>query len=165
MDNMKNEQGKNYSYTYEDGKRVRFLGRAAERRVESEILNLGINVFVPSIDDGVDLVTEFGDRIQVKASRNQYSNTRGYKYPCYIFVTRKKKYVSATGKTIRAKIKPGSIDFLICWGVEDDVFFIIPEYDITTSIVKIPINKLGRESKYAKYINAWHLLKDRKGVD
>lgn len=138
-----------------------YTGKAGEYRVASELLLRGINVAEMAIDNGgVDLITiPGGKKIQVKTSRSEYTNTRGYRYPVYLFCTRRKKYVNSRNKTLRPKIQPENIDFLICWCVDHDWFFIIPSSDITQTTVNIPINQ-DRPSKYKQYLNAWDQIRD-----
>jgi hypothetical protein len=141
-----------------NGNKSRYLGKAAELRVSSELLLRGINVYFPAMDDNsVDLLTSLGDKIQVKASRKEHVDTRGYRYPVYLFNTRRKKYVNSNNVTLRPKLDPSGIDFLICWCVDHDWFYIIPSAAITKTTVNIPIEP-ERVSKYQQYLNAWSLL-------
>jgi len=136
-----------------------FVGEAGELRVASEILLRGINVSAPSIDNGIDLIiVDTGKRIQVKTSRSEYSRTRGYSYPAYLFNVRKKKYVNSKNITLRPKIDPNKIDFVICWAVDHDWFFIIPIKDVNQTTINIPIDP-QKPSKYKQYLEAWDLLK------
>jgi hypothetical protein len=147
-----------FQYTKEQGNQNRFLGKAGEHRVLSELLLRGINAGFLEIDNGVDLVLENGFRIQIKSSHSDISTTRGYKYPVYLFPLRKKKYINSKGVTLRPKIKTDSIDFLILWCVDDDWFYIIPSDKIVQTTVNIPIAP-EKPSKYQQYLNAWGLLK------
>ena len=139
---------------------ARLLGEAAEHRVAAEILLKGMNVFFPALDEGVDLITDKGVRIQVKASGQEYSNTRGYTYPAYLFCTRRKKYINSRDKTVRPKLDVSKIDFLICWCVQHDWFFVIPASEVTQTMVNIGIGTVeDGSSKYSEYLNNWELLR------
>jgi len=140
----------------------RALGQAGEYRVASELLKRGINVFFPAVDTGVDIITEHGLKIQVKTSNQEYSNTRGYKYPAYLFSTRKKKYVSSKGKTLRPRIKEGEVDFVVFWCVSHDWFFIIPDKEVSKTQLNIMVEPVeNNTSKYMPNLNSWHLLEKR----
>lgn len=141
----------------------RLLGEAGEHMVASQLLLNGINVYFPAIDEGADIMASNGARIQVKSSHSEYSNTRGYKYPTYLFCTRKKKYINSRNVTVRPKIAEGSLDFMVLWCVDHNWFFVIPEKDILKTQFNITIGTVeSGDSKYMKYLNAWHLIKEFK---
>lgn len=142
-----------------------FVGRAGELRVASELLLRGINVASYEVDnDGVDLITiPLGKKIQVKTSRREFTGhgkRDNHRYPAYLFCTRRKKYVNSRNVTLRPKIKAENIDFLICWCVDHDWFYIIPSSEMTQTSVNIPINQT-KPSKYQKFLNAWDLIKEK----
>src|SRR5258708_36336074 len=45
------------------------IGKAGEFSVASQLFMRGMNVFLPAVDNGVDLMAENGCRIQVKTAR------------------------------------------------------------------------------------------------
>lgn len=146
----------------EQGNQSRYLGTAGEYRVASELLKRGINVALLAVDDGVDLLTVKSNlRIQVKSSKKENYSTRGYTYPVYLFNTRHKKYVNSKNITLRPKIRKEELDYLVCWCVDHDWFYIIPSNEVTQSNINIPIDPT-KTSKYEKYKNAWFLLEEGK---
>ena len=139
----------------------RYTGRAGELRVQSELMLRGMNFAEVDLDNGVDLITvPGGKRIQIKTSKSDITSCRGYKYPVYLFNTRKKKYVNSKNKTLRPKIKHKQLDFVICWCIDHDWFFIILIKEVTQTNINIPINPKNpnHDYKYTKYKDAWKLL-------
>lgn len=120
------------------------LASAGEHRVTAELLIRGLNVGVFSVDDGTDLITENNLSIQVKAARKN----RG----CYQFST--KAWQRSKGLTT---LRPSAltVDYLILWAVDEDVFFIIPA-NIIRGQTGMTLSTSGR--KYAQYINAWEQI-------
>jgi hypothetical protein len=141
-----------------------YLGRAGELRVMSELLLRGMNCATCEVDNyGIDIiVVPSGKRIQVKTSRSEYSNctikNKAYRYPAYLFGMSHRSYTNKWGKDVRPQFRKDEVDFAILWAIDNDWFFIIPSKDICLTQVNIPINLT--KSKYAKYLNAWDLLKE-----
>lgn len=144
-------------YTLEQGHNNRFLGEAAEHRILSELLLRHINAAPMLVDDGVDVVLENGKKIQIKSSHSEFSSSRGYRYPVYLFSLRGKKYVNSKNITLRPKFNQSKIDFLILWCVDHNWFYIIPSSEVNQTMINIPINP-EKISKYQQYLNAWDSL-------
>ena len=124
--------------------KTHLLASAGEHRVAAELLIRGLNVGVFSVDEGTDLITETGLKIQIKASRK----SRGG----YSFSTQTWKRSKGV-----ATERPSAllVDYLILWAVDDDVFFVIPA-DIIRGQTGLTIRING--PKYAEYRNAWQQL-------
>ena len=142
-----------------------FIGQAGEHRVMSELLIRGISPFTSRLDHGIDMILINGKTIQVKTSKKHYNKaTNG---SCYHF--------QLTGKWIKTngeskKRNSDKYDFLICWCIEDDVFYIIPSFEILdkksvdlypNTIGKSPFGKTAftrDRSKWNIYKSRWELL-------
>lgn len=141
----------------------RRIGTAAEHRVISELLLRGFNPYIVVLDEGIDLMLENGKRIQIKSAHLQKQPTRGYVYGRYIFNSRKRYYEKARFPWDRLPKVREHVDFVICWGINDDVFYIIPATEIPPTGVTAhspkEVAKNGRPRIYDRYINAWDLLR------
>jgi len=127
-------------------------------RVASELLRRGHHVFFPAIDDGIDLFTASGYRIQVKAS------SRGW-HQFYSFFFRHWTQTDKRRVQKFVKFRP-DLTHLILWGVTEDHFWIIPtvEFSEPVSCLRIPSptkqsdRYKHRDTKYGRYLNAWNLI-------
>ena len=61
------------------------LGKAGEYRVAAELLLRGHSIYMPSVDNGVDLVIDDGVTIQIKCGQKQPRKCKGYSYNIYNF--------------------------------------------------------------------------------
>jgi len=128
------------------------IGLAGEFRVMSELLLRGYNPAKAYLDDGVDIILDNGIRIQVKSSLKQSSGSKDGRYLSYHFNTRK--------GNDKKKIDPSTYsDYFIFWGVEDDVYWIMPSNIVANKgTMAFPYPGTDR-SLFTKYINNWKLLK------
>lgn len=123
-----------------------FIGLAGEYRVVSELLLRGHNPAKRLAPFGEDLILENGLRIEIKAGR-LYPKDNAYKF-------------DLTYGHGNQKDNQDHYDYLVCWCLDDNVFFVIPVEVITAqSTVSIT---LAEKSKYAPYREAWDLLQERK---
>ncbi len=131
-------------------------GKIGELKVLDKLLELGHIPSVPIVDMGFDIILENGKRLQVKTSKKRSNKTRGYAYPVYIFNTwcGRKKYRGIENK--RWKLNKNECDYLVCYAIEDNRFYIIPIEEITT--INNLIVSLGDNHKYSKYLDAWRFL-------
>lgn len=110
---------------------TRLTGKAGEHAVAAQLLLRGANVFFPGVDQGVDLLTESGCRIQVKAAR---LSTRGsvikwYPEGVYCFHFPARKFVAASGSRVRSMQKRPFheyCDIVVLWGIDHNRFWIVP---------------------------------------
>ena len=111
-------------------------GLAGEFRIMSELILRG--------DNGIDIILDSGKRIQVKSSKR---NGRRF----YRFSLRK-------GNKKEIVDLATYCDFLICWGIEEDMFWIIPTNKLkrrtSLSLSQLPKHR----SLYGEYLGNWNLL-------
>ena len=117
---------------------IRFLGRAAD---------LGLSVSKPYGDsDPYDFVVDSAgrlSRVQVKATAFRDSRWRnGYTCPV----------TSPLGRPY----SPEEVDFVAAYVIPEDVWYIIPVEEITTTTVSL--DPRSRSNKYRRYREAWDLL-------
>jgi len=129
------------------------IGRAGELRVQSELLLRGINSAMVAVDNGCDLILYNGKKIQVKTSRLRPKGK-------YFFTFMSGTVWRKNGHRVKTPQDLSEVDFVICWCVEDNWFFIIPTYEVTSVALGIFRGKFPNKtkSKYAKYLNKWELL-------
>ena len=96
----------------------RQIGSIGVAKVTTALLQLGYSVLTPSEDcNGYDIVAEKDgkfNRIQVKCSTKQ-----DRKYPRYAFMTSK-------GNHGKQKYTKSSCDWIVCIGLEDDLYWVFP---------------------------------------
>lgn len=123
------------------------IGAAGELRVMSELMLMGFNPAKSYLDNGIDLILENGKTIQVKTSHKRpYTTKRGEPSLKYGF----------TFQNWKNKKHNLSVDIIICWGIEDNIFFILPKADITSAA--LAFDPSWRKNKLKKYINNWKIL-------
>jgi hypothetical protein len=131
------------------------IGEAGKYRVAAELLLRGINVYFPSVDDGVDLFTDNGLGIQVKAANK---NCTGNYYFSFKSWSRRK------GVSNQLPRLHYSVTHVILWGITDDVFWIVPasivrqgaEGMLTKAIAKqLDSSRAGRIERFK---GAWESL-------
>ena len=126
------------------------IGLAGELRVMSELILRGYNPAKSYIDNGIDFILEDGTKIQVKTTLKKSSDKKGFM--SYRFGMRK--------GNDKKKINPSSYcHFIICWGISDNQFWIIPANKIgnrATISLSFPLKyKIGQ---FVKYLNNWDIL-------
>jgi len=127
------------------------LGIAGELRVMSELMLKGHNPAKSYLDNGIDIILESGIRIQVKTARTKYCANHKREKPKY------KYHFSFNNKTNKHCLE--NVDIVICWAVEDNVFFIIPAKDLGKKGYKyVPDYK---KNFIKQYINNWGILNDK----
>lgn len=104
------------------------LGQAGVYRVASELLMRGINIYFPGVDVGVDLVTEHGLRVQVKAT--QLAFIPSMKRSGYKFSLSWQAYGSTFKRRWRLRSLRTELDFLVFWCVDENRFFIVPSHSL-----------------------------------
>ena len=113
------------------------LGTLGELVVIKELTMRGFHpAYTPT--SSFDVVLASGARVEVKTSRaGLYEPSRIYKFN---LVPKQRR---------RA-------DFFICWGIDEDRFWIIPTAEVTKSGV-VGIYS-GASTKWSRFSEAWHLL-------
>lgn len=113
------------------------LGAAGELRVASELLLRGHNPARPYSRNGTDFLLENGLRIEVKSG---HANEWGH----YHFGNQANVFY----------------DFIICWCIEDNAFYIIPR-DAVKHLKVIYINKddSSWRNHFAQHKDNWSILK------
>lgn len=141
--------------TEQAGRDNRFRGQAGEYRVLSELLLRGHHPLIPSVDHGYDILLENGLRLQVKTSTRKtiLCNKSRSPYEIYQFASFKKRW---SGKYDRNTYD--FVDYMVLWGIDDDVFYIIPVEGLSGWNIQVWCKDSEDETKYGKYKGAWDLL-------
>jgi hypothetical protein len=101
---------------------VRHLGQAGVYRVASELALRKMEVYFPSVDVGIDLLTGNGKRLQIKtATLRDRLTGRGY----YISLGWGQRG-SNQRAVRRARKYSEEVDLVVIWGVDEDRFWIAP---------------------------------------
>jgi len=124
------------------------LGAAAELRVMSELLLRGFNPAKSFVENGADLILDDGRKIEVKCSSQKLKREAGFGISI-----RCGHHYSGSSRKILV-----NCDFVICWSIVDDDFFIIP-YSEVKHLTSLGLPMRGRKSKYEKFRNNWNILK------
>lgn len=129
-----------------------FTGLAGEFRVMSELLLRGHNPAKSYLNDGVDMVLKNGKRLEVKSCHKLDFGGR----PNYHFSFRR-------GRDNKFQ-DLSECDFIICWCIDDNDFYIFPIDAIKVSGLTLydgncTTRAPKRYPKYQQYKNAWELLK------
>ncbi len=123
------------------------IGLAGEFRVMSELLLRGHNPAKSYLENGADIVLENSIKVEVKsAHRLPQKRTSSYLF------------------NLRRKDRKGiqnldNCDFVVCWCINDDSFYIIPKSVITSTSIGIYNLSSDSKSKYTSYKDKWELLK------
>lgn len=130
--------------TKETGSSSRYVGRAGEHAVASQLFLRGVNVFFPAIDSGVDLWCDNGCRIQVKTSHLCAFDSHRKTYPegIYQFYFPAFKSVAMNSTNSRRATRKGVdeyADVVVCWGVEQNRYWVIP----ATTLKRTQMLRLG----------------------
>jgi extradiol dioxygenase family protein len=123
------------------------IGAAGELRVMSELMLKGFNPAKSYLDNGIDLILENGKKIQVKTSRKLLKHC-GVKSKHYGYFFSFQDW--------KNKKRELNIDFIICWCIEDNIFFIIPKAELKA--VGLSFIPSGNENRLRKYIDNWSVL-------
>jgi len=131
------------------------VGAAGEYRVASELLLRGFMPMIAAVDMGVDIVLQDGPTIQVKTSMKPRVQRGGAANYAFRFAT----FSKAQGKRQRMLA-----DFAVCWGVADDLFWIVPQAAIgDREMVHIPMGPRVRQRNlptlFERYQGAWEALR------
>lgn len=125
------------------------FGFLYEQEFTVKAMRYGLNVLVPTYETQYDRVIDNGEnllKVQVKASR--FIKVKRRNHITY-------EVTMGKGSKVKKMYKPNEVDFFAVYIVQERVWYIFP-YDVINS-VKISLSPNG-DSKYNKYINAWHLL-------
>ena len=122
------------------------VGLAGEFRVMSELLLRGHNPAKSYLEDGADIILENGIKVEVKsAHRLPQKRARAY-----LFDLRRGHHHSTNNL--------GWCDYVICWCIDDNIFYVIPKEVIKPAVTLAIYNSSKSKSKYAFYKEAWNLL-------
>lgn len=113
-----------------------YLGKAGEMAVASQLLLRGLNVHFPIVDNGVDIVTSNGIRIQVKSARRGRSNRANRSFG-YIFNIAFSKWDSGQKKFYKESHSHQKVDFYVFWGSDENRFWVVPAPLLKTNMVRI----------------------------
>jgi hypothetical protein len=103
----------------------RFVGQAGVHRVMSELALRNVSGYLPSIDVGVDILTNEGVRIQVKAAHLRARKiSKGQ--PSYQFGIGWCQVGNAHKPQRRLRAYSTECDFFVLWGIDEDRFWIVP---------------------------------------
>jgi len=130
------------------------LGQAAVYRVAAELLMRDIHPFFPSVDDGVDLFTEQGHAIQVKAA----SRSKELRYHFNF-----RHWAKRDGRRVQVPNSIGpKVTHIVLWGVEDDAFWIIPaKFCQTTKHISVPSLHQNGRSRFNSCVSKWEYLSQK----
>lgn len=149
------------------------IGKAGELRVASELILRGFNPAIFYFDNGTDIILSNGKKIGVKTVLKPLYDKKGYSWK-YSFSVRAQQFrIDKEGIYKRKYTKrdyQGYVDYWICWCVQDNLFYIIPQKEIgqkVSIVIPTPIDKRiyqkhtwkKSQSKYEKYRNNWNILK------
>lgn len=132
------------------------VGKAGEFRVASELLLREHEVFLPITDYGVDLILGNGKRLQIKTAFLGRNKWYSFSLKAWYKVGEPHKVHSLQG-----------VDYIICWAINDNAFFIIPaSYVRGRSVIAINPSSSnahiqGRQhiSQFIAFKNNWEVLK------
>ena len=131
------------------------IGAAGELRVMSELFLRGHNPAKTYIDNGADLILQDGTKIEVKCSTksNEIKRAEGRK--------RSGAYVFHLGGKRRQMPSKESVDIVICWCIDDDVFYVIPYESVKCMAISISNIDDGAKNKFEIYKNNWSILENK----
>lgn len=121
----------------------------------------GLNPYLVLLDEGIDILLDSGVKIQVKTSRKAKVVQRGYPMEFYHFnfkswKTEQKEGIPRKLRRFQKSSNLENVDFIVCWCVNDDVFYIIPK-DKIGGKMNINLNP-GNEGKYEEFKEKWNIL-------
>jgi len=144
-----------------------YIGKAGEYRVASELMLRGYGVLMAIVDNGIDLVTDNNLHIQVKTSNRRTGKSRNPNWgdrQLYNFSLDLHRRRRGDPKW-KVEIHPlTGVDFVICWAIDDNDFYIIPVQEVRgVHGIIINGNKYNRieygRNRWLRYRNNWDVLK------
>jgi len=130
------------------------LGIAGELRVMSELLLRGFNPAKSYFDNGVDLILSDGIKIQVKTSLKKTGN--GKKTTLGNNTSESYRFQMRKGNDKKKVLPKKYVDFVICWGIQDNVFWIIPAENIgELSTLSLSYPKKSDKNRLHRFYNKW----------
>jgi hypothetical protein len=143
-----------------------FTGAAGVYAVASRLSLMNHTVYIPSVDEGVDIMLGNGLRLQVKCGRYHNDPRTSGRYHI-LAPGRVKKYHKGENRDVRRSYA-GVVDFVIYWAIEENRFFVFPAAALTSGVwipSKIDTFKnLAKKTKtfsaplIREFEEAWHLL-------
>ena len=128
------------------------IGKAIEFRVVSELLLRGHEVYLATADSGVDLILGNGKKLQVKGSNKGAKGHSHYERYTFSFKTWHKR-----GKKYTTHELEG-VDFVICWAIQDNLFYIIPA-ELIRGKYSVRVKPSSQsQSLLTPYQDKWELL-------
>lgn len=141
------------------------IGKAGEFRVISELILRGFSPALICCDSGIDIILENGKRIQVKTATKTSGSYKKQLCETYNFSL----YHGKKGNILNY-----NFDFLICWIIPKNAFYIIPIRNIVdrkTICINIKDEVFYSRicgkivlSKWSIYKNNWDLLMEVKNA-
>lgn len=145
-------------------------GQAGVYRVMSELMLRGVNVYLPIVDVGIDIILGNDLRVQVKAAnlrtQKMKSKKGPYEYGPAYFWSLNSSQVGAKHKYIHRKLKySDQVHYMVFWGIDEDRFWIVPA-SITDTIghlalfPRVPERDIrsARNLEILTYEDRWDLL-------
>lgn len=128
-------------------KQSALTGKAGEYAVAAQLLLRGVSPLWPSVDNGHDLMTIDGCRIQVKCA-HLYNHPDGPRYHFPLPKTRRMPNSDKTTKLVVRKPFAEICNFVVFWGIEQNRFWIVPATlaDLCTGV------DLGFDSKQRRFV-------------
>ena len=130
-------------------RKTSYIGLAGEFRVMSELLLRGHNPAKSYLEDGADLILENGKRIEIKSAHRYKPKKVKLKKGWYFF--------SFRGGNRQKQITE-DFDFVICWCIDDDLFYIIPSKEINGTAITLTNTSINARHKYNFCRENWELL-------
>ena len=143
------------------------IGKAGEYRVASELMIRNHIVYMPTVDNGADLILGTGQTIQVKCGHRRKATINGCIHLFYSFsFVKSSSYFRKIKFGGDNKIEPhklNNVDFAILWGIDDDEFYIVPANKVRGKMaVNISADDdrrtIARWNKWLPYRNNWGIL-------
>lgn len=124
------------------------IGTIAEQKFKLMCLELDIPLFEPIIDNiGIDYVIKKSSKyhsIQIKSTIKRDPTRNSYK-------------INVQHKAGNVRYKNKTYDYLVVFIFELSIWYIIPEALVRVTTIRV--NPNSDKGKYAKYKEAWNLLK------
>jgi len=136
------------------------LGKAGEYRVSSELILRGHTIYLPGVDDGIDVIIDDNIKIQIKCGQKRERKQKDT--TVYSFNVRASQYNYHHDKKPKPHLLK-NVNYVICWAIDDDEFYIIPADKIRGTItISFTADDDRRTkvkwNKWYPYRNAWQLL-------
>lgn len=151
-----------------NGRNTTLIGAISEHAAITRLLSFGHKVAVPVVDDdGVDLIVNYRHTVNVKSARRPHRQSAGYSNT-YVFNLTTWEYRREAIRNVEGRarqIKRRSFEtvrFLICHGVADDAWWIVPVAQLPSSrllsLSMAPVHAPKSGELSLKYRDAWHLF-------